>query len=75
MTSWIGRIPDKILSDIDRIAPMLKKLGYDTKSKIPQYGKPDKFVLDNIKNIQKNSQHYFDKAMNVSDIFKFLYGD
>lgn len=73
LNSWVGKISPKILAEIDTLAPMLKKLGYDTKSKNPKYGEPDKEVLENMKNIKKNSRYYFNKAINVSDIFKMIY--
>ena len=72
--TWTGKISDNILKSIDTLAPMLKELGYDTKSKFPNYGKPDKAVEENMKKIKSNQQFYFDKAANVSDIFKQLHG-
>ena len=43
---WQGRIPLDISQELDTIAPMMKKLGYDTKSERPDYKKPDQQTLD-----------------------------
>ena len=48
LNSWVGHIPDDVLSDMNKIAPMLKTLGYDAESRNPYYGKPDKECLQNI---------------------------
>uniref|UniRef100_A0A914E108 Protein-tyrosine sulfotransferase n=1 Tax=Acrobeloides nanus TaxID=290746 RepID=A0A914E108_9BILA len=37
--SWIGFYPNNVLKQLDKIAPMLKTLGYDTNSTIPSYEK------------------------------------
>ena len=46
MKSWVGKIPDDVLDDMAKIAPMLSTLGYDPHSKDPFYGKPDQEVTD-----------------------------
>ena len=46
MKSWVGKIPEDVLDDMAKIAPMLSTLGYDPHSKDPFYGKPDQEVTD-----------------------------
>lgn len=36
------------------IAPMLETLGYDPNANPPNYGKPDSFVVDKMKDLEKN---------------------
>lgn len=36
---WIGKIPESILKNISEIVPMMRTLGYDFRSKIPNYNK------------------------------------
>ena len=63
---WVGKIPIEILDELDTIAPMLKKLGYDTKSEKPDYGKPDQKVLDNTFNIKANPEKWNELKKNFS---------
>ncbi|XP_022086448.1 protein-tyrosine sulfotransferase 1-like [Acanthaster planci] len=37
LTKWVGHIPVDVLADIDTIAPMLYRLGYDPHAKYPNY--------------------------------------
>ncbi|KAK5983660.1 Protein-tyrosine sulfotransferase, partial [Trichostrongylus colubriformis] len=37
LTSWYGCYSDDLLKKIDELAPMLRKLGYDTSSDQPDY--------------------------------------
>ena len=46
LKSWVGHIPDDVMADLPKIAPMMKTLGYDVHSKDPHYGKPDQEVQD-----------------------------
>ena len=46
LKSWVGYIPEDVMKDLPKIAPMLKTLGYDPLSKDPFYGKPDQEVQD-----------------------------
>jgi protein-tyrosine sulfotransferase len=66
LSQWFGKIPNEILDKIDAIAPMLSFLGYDTKSKTPNYGEPDEKVKNNSLNILKNQDYWDDKARNYS---------
>ena len=63
---WVGKIPQDVLDKLDTIAPMLKKLGYDTKSSKPYYGKPDLKILDNTFEIQANVEKWIQLKKNFS---------
>lgn len=62
LTSWVNKIPENILDSLDSIAPMLKKLGYDTKSRLPNYGEADQKVRDNTLHIQENRDYWINIA-------------
>uniref|UniRef100_H2ZQW5 Protein-tyrosine sulfotransferase n=1 Tax=Ciona savignyi TaxID=51511 RepID=H2ZQW5_CIOSA len=44
LSSWFGKVPDDVMRDMNNIAPMLGRLGYDPYNPTPQYGVPDEFV-------------------------------
>ena len=58
LTKWIDTFPNDVKDEIDNLAPMLKKLGYDTQSDIPTYGIPDQLVLDNMKKLKENAEYW-----------------
>ncbi|CAF1030647.1 unnamed protein product [Rotaria magnacalcarata] len=62
LTRWIGHIPSDVKSEIDTLAPMLKRLGYDTQSDVPTYGTPDQLVLDNMNKLKENAEFWDSKA-------------
>lgn len=62
LISWVGRIPDQEVLDMDTIAPMLRKLGYDPHANPPNYGDPDEKIKDNTINVQKNMDFWNNKA-------------
>ncbi|KAI5695247.1 hypothetical protein M8J75_013224 [Diaphorina citri] len=65
LTKWVGKIPEDVMKDMDEIAPMLARLGYDPTANPPEYGKPDPIVQDNTKRIQENPDIWEEKAMNL----------
>ncbi|KAK9496819.1 hypothetical protein O3M35_012948 [Rhynocoris fuscipes] len=62
LTKWVGNIPLDVVRDMASIAPMLAKLGYDPEANPPNYGLPDTMVVDNTRNVAKNSQLWEEKA-------------
>lgn len=50
----MGQIPEDVVKDMANIAPMLETLGYDPNANPPNYGKPDSFVVDKMKDLEKN---------------------
>ncbi|UYV81133.1 TPST2 [Cordylochernes scorpioides] len=59
LSKWVGHIPEDVVRDMAKIAPMLQTLGYDPAANPPDYGKPDSFVLHNTKHIQAH-QHIWE---------------
>jgi len=55
-------MPVDVKQDLDKLAPMLKKLGYDTQSDTPSYGTADPLVLDNMNRLKENADFWKDKA-------------
>ena len=49
LTKWVDYIPADVKRDIENIAPMLRRLGYDPHAYPPNYGTPDKEVMSNTK--------------------------
>ena len=41
LTKWAGHIPSDVREDIDSVAPMLQRLGYDSHAYPPEYGVAD----------------------------------
>jgi protein-tyrosine sulfotransferase len=41
LSKWVGAIPDDVIREMDTIAPMLEKLGYDPHATPPKYGVQD----------------------------------
>ncbi|CAF0927157.1 unnamed protein product [Rotaria sp. Silwood1] len=62
LTRWVGHIPDDVKKEIDTLAPMLKKLGYDTQSDVPTYGVPDQLVVNNMNKLKENAEYWNAKA-------------
>ncbi|XP_052799925.1 protein-tyrosine sulfotransferase 2-like isoform X2 [Mya arenaria] len=54
LTKWVGNIPENVVKDMAKIAPMLRTLGYDPDGNPPNYGSPDSKVADNTLHIQQN---------------------
>ena len=67
LSSWFGEIPKEILDEMDTLAPMLSRLGYDTQSQTPNYGKPDAKVKENTDEIRRNRKFWSKLAKNVSE--------
>lgn len=58
----MGHIPMDILGELDILAPMLRKLGYDTTTDTPTYGVAEQIVLDNMKQLKDNAEFWDAKA-------------
>jgi protein-tyrosine sulfotransferase len=69
---WFDKIPEDILNDIDLLAPMLKKLGYDTKSKKPNYGDADQKIRDNTLQIKANRDYWRNISDKYSELNKYF---
>ena len=62
LTSWVGFYDNCTLEDMDSIAPLLKKLGYDPWDPQPSYGIPDGEVVNNTNDVHKNKLAWQQKA-------------
>lgn len=62
MNKWVGNLPGDINKEINTLAPMLKKLGYDTESDMPSYGVAEEFVLNNTNELKSNAIYWNDKT-------------
>lgn len=61
MTKWFGHVPNDVRQELDTLAPMLKRLGYDTKSDTPSYGTADPLVLANMNKMKENADFWKQK--------------
>lgn len=51
LARWVGHIPADVQQDMESIAPMLRRLGYNPNANPPDYGQPDPEVINNTKRI------------------------
>lgn len=65
LSKWVGKIPKEVVAEMDKVAPMLQKLGYDPFGNPPNYGEPEKAVKENTDDIQKNHNFWENKAHEV----------
>lgn len=66
LTSWVGKIPGDVLAQMDQIAPMLRRLGYDPYANPPNYGDPDSRIKENTYHIQTNRDYWKQLAKKYS---------
>lgn len=66
LTSWVGKIPDDVVRDMDSVAPMLRKLGYDPNANPPNYGEADSKIKENTFQIQANREYWIKLAQQYS---------
>ena len=62
LKSWFGFYDNDLMDEMDSIAPMLSKLGYDPWDSQPSYGVPDGDVVNNTNNVHKNRAAWEKKA-------------
>merc|ERR1719481_1159239 len=70
LSKWVGHIPEDVVQDMADVAPMLAHFGYDPEANPPNYGKPDKFVVDNTKDIKKHDAEWDEIAERVKSLSK-----
>lgn len=66
LSSWVGKIPSDVLNQMDLIAPMLRRLGYDPFANPPNYGDPDSKIKENTFHIQQNKEYWRELAKKYS---------
>ena len=68
LTSWVGKIPEDIMENMDNIAPMLRQLGYDPMANPPKYGEADLKIKENTEKIKKNPEYWKKIEKKYSDL-------
>lgn len=66
LTSWVGKIPGDVVAQMDSVAPMLRRLGYDPFANPPNYGDPDQKIKENTFHIQTNREYWKELAKKYS---------
>ncbi|CAF1072324.1 unnamed protein product, partial [Brachionus calyciflorus] len=66
LNSWVGKIPDDVTAQMDELAPMLRKLGYDPKANPPNYGDADPKIKENTFHVQQNKEYWHELAKKYS---------
>lgn len=51
LTRWVGHIPADVQEDMENIAPMLRRLGYNPNANPPDYGQPEPEVVNNTQRV------------------------
>ncbi|XP_038059083.1 protein-tyrosine sulfotransferase 1-like [Patiria miniata] len=65
LTKWVGHIPPDVMADINTIAPMLTRLGYDTHAIYPNYDKRNRDMnLWDRGRVEMQKQH----KINIQDL-------
>jgi protein-tyrosine sulfotransferase len=72
LNAWVGNIPMEILEELDQLVPMMKKLGYDTKSNLIDYSLADEKVRNNTQNIKENKKYWKKLARKFSNLRQFF---
>ncbi|CAG0914572.1 unnamed protein product [Notodromas monacha] len=62
LTSWIGHVPEDVSDNLEKLAPMMKVLGYDPNDPNPTYGNPDQIVREKTKDVIENQETWQKKA-------------
>lgn len=65
LSKWVGSIPQDVVKDMDKIAPMLRTLGYDPDANPPDYGKPDSFVMKKMQELERNKKQWSERESQV----------
>jgi protein-tyrosine sulfotransferase len=68
LSKWVGQIPADVIKDMHSIAPMLSLLGYDPTGNPPDYGKPDTYVLNKMKQLELNKDEWNAKEKEMMKI-------
>lgn len=66
LSKWVGHIPADVVEEMDQVAPMLRKLGYDP-SGTPNYGEPDSFVMENMHELNRNRDNWINKEEQMKE--------
>ena len=67
LTSWVGFYEDDVLDELDSVAPMLRKFGYNPDDNNPVYGIPDSDVAENTNDLHKQKDYW---ELHAKDMLK-----
>nr|KAG5707045.1 hypothetical protein BaRGS_019650 [Batillaria attramentaria] len=67
LAAWVGKIPNKAVQKMDKLAPMLKVLGYDPWANPPNYTHPPDGVADNSLHTGANADFWRDQEPDTFD--------
>jgi hypothetical protein len=62
---WVGSIPQDVVEEMSKLAPMLQRLGYDPYANSANYGTPDGMVINNTKSIHAQQDLWLEKGKSV----------
>ena len=65
LSKWVGSFPDHILDDMEVIAPMLRKLGYDPTKNPPNYGRPARDIINNTNQVLENEDYWAERKEQI----------
>lgn len=65
LSKWVGSFPDHILDDMEVIAPMLRKLGYDPTKNPPNYGRPATDIINNTNQVLENEDYWAERKERI----------
>ena len=65
LSEWVGAFPDHILDDMEVIAPMLRKLGYDPTKNPPSYGRPTRDIVNNTNQVLENEDYWAERKEQI----------
>ena len=67
LSKWVGSFPNHVLEDMEVIAPMLRRLGYDPTKNPPNYGRPARDIINNTNQVLENEDYWVKRK---EEIFK-----
>lgn len=63
LSKWVGFYPRHIVEDMQKIAPMLRRLGYDPMANPPRYDHADPRITDNRLHIFQYKKYWRNKGV------------
>ncbi|XP_053212582.1 protein-tyrosine sulfotransferase 2-like [Panonychus citri] len=75
LSKWVGHMPEDVVRDMGSIAPMLSVLGYDPSANPPDYGKPDAFVVNKMKDLSQNRKEWEEKEKELLKVRQSIQSD
>ena len=73
LSRWAASVPSDVRRDIDKLAPMLQRLGYDSHAYPPKYDTADEMVVKNTYLVRHNMQYWNNKKEDIEKQDKLAY--